>query len=73
MRTVVCGGDTSGHAARALGIYALETLMPIAPGAPLCTAHSKDVRFDGLEISLKGGQNGNEKYLESILKGKSQD
>ncbi|MGK7393648.1 MAG: four-carbon acid sugar kinase family protein [Candidatus Cyclobacteriaceae bacterium M3_2C_046] len=68
-RVVVAGGDTSGYVARSLGIYALETLMPIAPGAPLCTAHSHDPDFDGLEISLKGGQNGNEKYFEAIMEG----
>jgi uncharacterized protein YgbK (DUF1537 family) len=68
-RTVIGGGDTSGHVARELGIFALETLMPIAPGAPLCTAHSQDPCFDGLEISLKGGQNGKQRYIESILKG----
>ena len=69
MRVAVAGGDTSGYVCRAMGIYALETLCPIAPGAPLCIAHSKDKRFDGLEIALKGGQNGNEKYFESILNG----
>jgi len=68
-RIVVCGGDTSGHVARALGIFALETLMPVAPGSPLCIAHSQNPGFDGLEISLKGGQNGNPRYIESILKG----
>jgi len=68
-RVVVAGGDTSGQVARALGIYALETLIPIAPGAPLCLAHSRHPRFDGLEISLKGGQNGNSRYFESILTG----
>lgn len=72
-RTVVCGGDTSGHVARVLGFVALETLMPIAPGAPLCTAHSKNEQFDGLEISLKGGQNGKQKYISSIQNGKNLD
>ena len=67
-RVVVAGGDTSGYVARALGIYALETLVPIAPGAPLCIAHSHTAAFDGLEISLKGGQNGQKEYFESILK-----
>lgn len=71
IRTVVCGGDTSGHVSRALGIYALETLMPIAPGAPLCIAHSKNEVFDGLEICLKGGQNGAENFIESIRNGKN--
>ena len=69
----MCGGDTSGHVSRALGIHALETLMPIAPGAPLCYAHSKDSAFDGLEISLKGGQNGTKTYIQSILAGKNID
>ncbi|CAN5488676.1 four-carbon acid sugar kinase family protein [soil metagenome] len=68
-RVVVAGGDTSGQAALALEIYALEILSPIAPGAPLCLAHSKNPLFNGLQIALKGGQNGNEKYFESILLG----
>jgi 3-oxoisoapionate kinase len=68
-RVAVAGGDTSGQVARALGIYALEILVPIAPGSPLCLAHSHDPRFDGMEIALKGGQNGNEKYFGSILMG----
>lgn len=62
-RVVVAGGDTSGYVTRALGIYALETLYPIAPGAPLCIAHARNSAFDGLEISLKGGQNGKEDYF----------
>jgi uncharacterized protein YgbK (DUF1537 family) len=71
LRVVVAGGDTSGYVSRVLGIHALETRYPIAPGAPLCVAHSKNPKFDGLEIALKGGQNGNHKYFESILTGKS--
>jgi uncharacterized protein YgbK (DUF1537 family) len=73
IRTVVCGGDTSGHVSRALGIHALETLMPIAPGAPICIAHSKNAAFNGLAISLKGGQNGSLTYLESIAEGHNID
>ncbi|MBR9998146.1 MAG: four-carbon acid sugar kinase family protein [Cyclobacteriaceae bacterium] len=69
-RVVVAGGDTSGYVSRALEIYALEVRIPVAPGAPLCTAHSKNPVFDGMEISLKGGQNGNRRYFESILEGK---
>jgi uncharacterized protein YgbK (DUF1537 family) len=69
MRVVVAGGDTSGYVSRALGIYALETLMPIAPGVPLCTAHSRQEAFDGLQICLKGGQNGKEDFFGSILNG----
>ncbi len=68
-RVVVAGGDTSGYVARSLEIYALETLCPIAPGAPLCLAHSHRPEFDQLEISLKGGQCGTETYFEAILNG----
>lgn len=57
-RVCVAGGDTCGYATRQLGIYALQVLAPIAPGAPLCKASSDNPRFDGLEIALKGGQNG---------------
>ncbi len=70
LRVVVAGGDTSGYVSKTLGLYALETLCPMAPGVPLCIAHSKDPRYDGLEICLKGGQNGNEKFFSSILEGK---
>jgi len=69
LRVAVAGGDTSGYVSRALAISALETLYPISPGAPLCIAHSRDPQFDGLEIALKGGQNGNSRYFESILQG----
>jgi len=68
-RIAVAGGDTSGYVSRTLGINALELLAPMAPGSPLCIAHSGNKKFDGLEIALKGGQNGNEKYFESIMIG----
>ena len=69
-RACVAGGDTSGHAAMQLGVYALQILVPIDPGAPLCQASSTHTRFDGLEISLKGGQNGNADYFLSIQEGR---
>jgi 3-oxoisoapionate kinase len=68
-RVVIAGGDTSGHAARQLGIYALELLAPIAPGSPLCRASSSNSRFDGLEIALKGGQGGKADYFERVRLG----
>lgn len=70
-RVVVAGGDTSGFAARALGIRALEMCRRIAPGAPLCRAHVTEQALQGLQIALKGGQNGNERYFESILRGEA--
>jgi 3-oxoisoapionate kinase len=72
-RVCVAGGDTCGYAARQLGIYALQMLMPIAPGAPLCRASSDQPRFDGLEISLKGGQNGVADYLVCVLEGRRRE
>jgi 3-oxoisoapionate kinase len=57
-RVVISGGDTSGQAASRLGIDALTAIARLAPGAPLCRAHSADPAIDGLEIVLKGGQTG---------------
>jgi len=69
-RVVVAGGDTSGYVARTLGIRALESLTPIAPGSPLCLAHAADPLIDGLEIALKGGQVGDHRYFEAIQEGR---
>lgn len=55
-RVCIAGGDTSGHVAPHLDIFALEFVVPVGPGSPLCRAASRDPRFDGLEIALKGGQ-----------------
>lgn len=56
-RAVISGGDTSGHAGMALGIYAVTALAPLAPGSPLCRAYA-DNAHDGLELAFKGGQMG---------------
>ena len=69
-RACVAGGDTCGYAAQSLGLYALELLMPVAPGSPLCKAHAEEARFDGLELSLKGGQVGKPDYFVAIQKGR---
>lgn len=69
-RFVVAGGDTSGYVTRELQIFALETLMPLAPGGPLCKSYSDNSRFDGIELVLKGGQVGKEDYLVRVLEGK---
>jgi 3-oxoisoapionate kinase len=70
-RACVAGGDTCGHAAKQLGLYALRMVIPVAPGAPLCRAYSEDARFNGLELSLKGGQNGAADYFVQIRNGKA--
>jgi uncharacterized protein YgbK (DUF1537 family) len=64
-RVVVCGGDTSSHAVQQLGIYALTWAANIAPGGPLCRAHS-DGPLDGLEIVLKGGQVGKANFFDLV-------
>ncbi|MBI1397251.1 MAG: four-carbon acid sugar kinase family protein [Betaproteobacteria bacterium] len=62
-RVVIAGGDTSSYATQELGLYALEMLSELTPGAPLCRGHSTDSRLDGLEIALKGGQMGRADYF----------
>jgi uncharacterized protein YgbK (DUF1537 family) len=68
-RAVVCGGDTSTHAVRQLGIQALTFLGLTVPGAPLCRAHAGASPMDGIELVLKGGQVGPEDYFELVRKG----
>jgi uncharacterized protein YgbK (DUF1537 family) len=57
-RAVIAGGDTASHAASQLGVHALTFAAPLAPGSPLCRAHSDDKVMDGIELVLKGGQVG---------------
>jgi uncharacterized protein YgbK (DUF1537 family) len=67
-RAVVSGGDTSGHATRQLGIFALSALAPTIPGAALFKAHATGP-MDGLELALKGGQMGSHDYFGWIRSG----
>lgn len=69
-RVCVSGGDTCGHVVQQLGLRALELLMPIAPGSPLCKAHSSHSALNGLDISLKAGQVGQQDYFGSVLTGR---
>jgi 3-oxoisoapionate kinase len=68
-RAVISGGDTSGHASRQLGIFALTALAPTIPGAAICRAWSEDAALDGLELALKGGQMGGEDYFGRVRAG----
>lgn len=70
-RAVVSGGDTSGHATRQLGIFALTALAPTIPGAAIFRAHS-DGAMDGLELALKGGQMGSHDYFGWVRSGGGQ-
>lgn len=71
-RAVIAGGDTSSHALRQLGVDALTLRMPLpqTPGSPLCVAHSHEAGIDGLEVALKGGQIGTDRYFEMIRDGR---
>jgi uncharacterized protein YgbK (DUF1537 family) len=69
-RVVLCGGDTSSHAVQQLNLTAISFAGALAPGAPLCRAHSdEDNDLDGLELVLKGGQIGPEDFFEIARKG----
>ena len=69
-RFVIAGGDTSGYVTRQLGIYAMEAVMPIAPGGPLCKGYSNDEVFNHIEFVLKGGQVGKEDFFVRVREGK---
>lgn len=62
-RVVLSGGDTSSHAALRLKIDALTSVAKLAPGGPLCRAHSTDRSRNGIEIAMKGGQVGAADYF----------
>jgi uncharacterized protein YgbK (DUF1537 family) len=68
-RAVIAGGDTSGHAALEMGIYALTAVAPVAPGSPLCRAYSDDPAHARLEIALKGGQIGAPDFFCAVKRG----
>jgi 3-oxoisoapionate kinase len=68
-RAVISGGDTSGHACRELGLFALTALAPTIPGAAIFRAHCDAPAFDGLELALKGGQMGGEDYFGRVRDG----
>ncbi|RWO87569.1 four-carbon acid sugar kinase family protein [Mesorhizobium sp.] len=70
-RVVIAGGDTSSHALGEMGVDALTIRMPLpaSPGSPLCVAHSRVKAIDGLEVALKGGQVGTDRYFSAIRDG----
>ncbi len=66
-RIVVAGGDTSGFVTKELGVYGLEMICPISPGAPLCKGYTYQPNPYGLELALKGGQMGEKDYFVRAL------
>ncbi|CAG7635773.1 3-oxo-isoapionate kinase [Paenibacillus solanacearum] len=67
-RVIVAGGDTSGFVTREMGIYGLEMLLPVSPGAPLCKAYSLEPELEGVELALKGGQLGGPEFFANVRK-----
>jgi len=65
-RVLVAGGDTSGYVLKELDVFAMEMIKPITPGAPLCVTYSNDPLFNGLEITLKGGQMGGADFFLAV-------
>lgn len=68
-RVVIAGGDTSGYAAKEMGIEALEMITSLSPGAPICKAYAPGSPLNGMEINFKGGQVGGENYFGIIKEG----
>jgi uncharacterized protein YgbK (DUF1537 family) len=68
-RILIAGGDTSGYVTRELGITAMSYMCSIVPGGPLCSCSAEDIRIDGLQLSLKGGQIGGVDYFERVRRG----
>jgi uncharacterized protein YgbK (DUF1537 family) len=69
-RVIVAGGDTSSHAVRQLGLYALTFLCSLEPGAPLCQGYSEGSPLNGVEMVLKGGQIGSEDFFARVRDGR---
>ena len=69
-RAILAGGDSSSHAVSAMGITSLDVAGPLVPGAPLCRVYSADSAIDGTEISLKGGQVGEDDFFGRVMSGK---
>jgi len=67
-RICVAGGDTSGRVAPRLGIKAIRSRYPLAPGSPVCQTLDSRSK-DHLQIAFKGGQLGGPDYFLKILQG----
>jgi len=69
-RVAVAGGDTSGQVMQALGLSALRLHAPLTPGAPLCDAYQHADGEPVLQLALKGGQMGGERFFASVRAGR---
>ncbi|MEH7119213.1 four-carbon acid sugar kinase family protein [Neobacillus vireti] len=65
-RMIAAGGDTSGFVTKELKLFALEMILQVDPGAPLCCGYSLDPTMKGIEIALKGGQMGSPEFFVKV-------
>jgi 3-oxoisoapionate kinase len=72
-RLLLCGGDTSGDVARALGVSRIRFAGTLVRGAPLCTVRSTDPRIDRMEMVFKGGQIGTDDFFIRVRDGASKE
>ncbi|PGT76075.1 Hrp-dependent type III effector protein [Priestia megaterium] len=72
-RIIAAGGDTSGFVTKELKLFALEMILPIDPGVPLCCGYSSDQTMNDIEIALKGGQMGSPEFFVKIKEASSFD
>ena len=73
-RIAVAGGDTSGHAVQVqmqvLGLSALRLRAPLTPGAPRYDGVRDVGRAAVIEIALRRGQTGSDRYFASVATGR---
>lgn len=69
-RVIVAGGDTSGRTVRTLDAYGLEIVGMMVVAGTLCRLLSHNLRVNGVEVMLKGGQVGNDDLFEVVRCGR---
>ena len=68
-RAIVCGGDTSSYAARALGARSLSIARILVVAGAICRLDADDPAIDGKLVMLKGGQVGDRLLFETVRLG----
>lgn len=69
-RVIICGGDTSGHTVRSLGVDALTVEARLGVAVTMCRAWSTgNPSVDHLDVILKGGQAGDDDLFDRALHG----
>ena len=68
-RAIVCGGDTSSYAARALGARSLSIARILTVAGAMCRLDAGESAVDGKLVMLKGGQVGDRRLFETVRVG----